>query len=581
MMHHRGKILPALLLVLTAGCGSGSIGNSGGGPNGNGPGGSSGGGPGGGGGSSGGMGNNPTPGASQFTCMPGIPATTQIPRMMNAQYDNVVHDLLGVTALATMNNQKPSQVLYADFQGQMVPDAWRLYQSTAATIASEVMGGSNKSNFISCDPSASGCLQQTIQTFGRKAFRRPLTSEEVTRFMKLGMTNPQGTPAQIAQTTLEAFLQSPSFLLLPELSEATPASGTGYMGYQLTSYEVATRLSFMLWGSVPDDTLNTAADNNQLQTKAQILAQAQRMIMVQNKTGPLIAAFHDDWVQQNNSGQHWWKNDHDTSKYPMYNMANKSTYQSELDAFWPAVAYAGGQFKDLFTSNIGFVNAATAPIYGLNASSYGTDLSQVQLDSNQRPGFMTRLGFLSSYSDYDATSPILRGAFIEVWMLGNNPGPPLAGAAMTPIPMGTYTTRRQEIDALVHTSSTCQTCHVTIINPAGYTLENYNAIGAWQTVDPLGGQIDATANVMFSQSDTHMVTSPLQLMQGIVATPSTLANYAQYWVTYGYGRAMSNQDQCVADQLNMKLSSSGYTILNVLADLTQADTFNIRVRATP
>jgi hypothetical protein len=498
--------------------------------------------------------------------------------MLNQQYDVVVNDLLGLSTLTTANNQKPSDLLFADFDGPMVPDAWRLYLSTATTIAHEVMTGPNKSNFITCDPAASGCLTQTIQTFGRKAFRRPLTMEEVGRFQKLGQTTPQGTPAEVAETTLTAFLVSPSFILLPELAQTMDPSGTGI---DLSSYEVATRLSFMLWGSIPDDTLNMAADNNQLQTKDQILAQAQRMIAMRDKTGPLIAMEHRNWLQQNNSAGHWWKTDHDTSKYPEFSAAARTSYQAELDSFFEEVAYSGTSFQDLFLSNVGFVNKDNAAIYGLDPTQYGTSLTKVQLDSTQRPGFMTRAGFLSSYSDYNATSPILRGAFIEVWMLSNNPGPPIAGATQTPIPAGNYTTRRQQIDALVHTGSACIGCHVGILNPPGYALENFNSIGKWQTVDPLGGPIDATATVMFSASDSRQITTPVELMQGIAQTPATRAIYSQDWVAYAYGRQPNPQDQCIADNIDMKLSQSGYTALNLLADLTQADSFRIRVRATP
>jgi hypothetical protein len=578
---------------MAAGCGSGSgnqatSGSGGGGSSGNGGSGATTGGGAGNGGSGatsgggsgsasadGGGGGGDTP-----VCSPGIPTTTQFPRMTDLQYNNVVHDLLGVTTLATASNQLPSQLLYADFDGPMIADAWRLYQNTAATIAAEVMGNATeKANFISCDPSTSGCLQQTIQTFGRKAFRRPLTTEEVTRFMNLANTTPAGQPSDIAQTTLEAFLQSPSFLYLPELTSTADPSGTGI---DLSSYEVATRLSFMLWGSVPDATLSTAADNNQLQTAAQILTQAQRMIGVQSETGPLIAAFHADWLQWNNASQHWFQTDHDPKVFTTYDPSDKTIFQQEEENVFENVAYANGSMKDLFTTNVGFVNATTAPFYGLDATQYGTDLTQVTLDSNQRPGFMTRSAFLSSYSDYGQSSPILRGAFIEVYLVGNNPGAPSTAALSTPLPAGSqYTTNRERFEALANSGPSCQGCHATIINPPGYAMENYNAVGQWQTVDALGGQIDASANVIFSATDTHVVNTPLALMQGIIATPETQATYAQYWVSYAYGREPNDQDQCEVNTLNANLSKSGYSILNLLADLTQTDSFRIRVQATP
>jgi hypothetical protein len=512
------------------------------------------------------------------TCMPGIPATTQIPRMRNTMYDAAVRDLLGVTTLTTAMNKKPSDLLFSDFDGPMVPDAWRLYQSTASTIAHEVMSGANKSKFISCDPAAANCLTQTIQTFGRKAFRRPLTTDEVTRFQKLGQTMPAGTPAEVAEATLLAFLVSPYFIYLPELTTTQDPSG---QGIQLSGYEVASRLSFMLWGSVPDDMLNAAADANQLQTKDQILAQAQRMIAARDKTGPLISAFHDHWVQVDNGSAHWWKIDHDTTQYPLYSSNDKPALQSELDNFFAEVAYTGGSFKDLFLSNVGFVNKDTAAIYGLDPSKYGADLTKVQLDPQQRPGFLTRVGFLSSYSHFSDTSPILRGAFITVYMLGVNPGAPNPANLMKTAPPGMYKTNREKTDALVNMDASCKACHTTIINPSGYVLEKYDSIGKWQTVDPLGGPIDGTASVTFSASDVKPISSPLELMQGIAATPKAQQTYAEYWVSFAYGRQPNANDQCIADQLNTKLSQNGYTILTLLADLTQADSFRLRVRATP
>jgi hypothetical protein len=141
-------------------------------------------------GTGGAAGTTPNP---TITCSPGIPATTRLRRRLNWQYDATVRDLLGVTTVTNGSNSgPPSSMLYADFDGPMVPDAWRLYQDTGAAIAKAVMANTTqKANFISCDPAASGCLQTTIQNFGKKAFRRPLTTDEVSRFMALG----SGTPA--------------------------------------------------------------------------------------------------------------------------------------------------------------------------------------------------------------------------------------------------------------------------------------------------------------------------------------------------------------------------------------------------
>jgi hypothetical protein len=520
----------------------------------------------------------PAPGGGPpGVCIPGVPATSQIPRLLNRQYESVVRDLLGVTGLGT-DNKPASQLLVADSDGPMTPDAWRIYQDVGAQIARAVLTGPNKSKFMACNAGAPGCLDQTVRTFGRKAFRRPLTDAEVARFQKLSQTMPAGTPDEVAETTLLAFLVSPSFLLVPEL---TTTPDPTRKGVQLSSHEVATRLSFLLWGSVPDDMLNAAADANQLQTKEQVLAQAQRMIGVREKTGPLLASFHRDWVQMNNGNAHWWKVDHDPKTYPLYAKDAKPSWQAELDAFFQDVAFGGGTFKDLLLSNVAFVNKHNAGIYGLDPAKYGTDLTKVQLDAMQRPGFMTRAGFLSSYAGYDATSPILRGAFIAVYMLGVNPGPPIPGATMMTV-SGDFKTQRAYVEALTKPAA-CTGCH-SIINPPGFALENYDGIGKWQTIDPRGGAIDSsitTATVNFGDGKTKPITTPAQLMQEIAQTPKAKELYAQAWVAYAFGRDPNANDQCVVDQLDTKLAGSGYSILNLLADLTQADSFRVRVRATP
>jgi hypothetical protein len=516
-------------------------------------------------------------GSGGEVCVPGVPPTSQIPRLLNRQYEAVVRDILGVTTVGT-DNKTASQLLVADSDGPMTPDMWRIYQDVGGQIARAVMSGPNRSRFIGCDPAAAGCLEQTIRSFGRKAFRRPLTDAEVARFQKLSQTTPAGTPDEVAETTLLAFLVSPSFVMLPELATSEGPNGKGI---QLSSHEVATRLSFLLWGSVPDDMLNAAADRNQLQSKEQILAQARRMIGVREKTGPLVAAFHRHWVQMNNGNAHWWKGDHDTNTYPLFSAAAKPSLQAELDAFFQDVAFEGGSFKDLLLSNVAYVNKDTAAIYGLDPAQYGAELTKVMLDAPPRPGFMTRAGFLSSYAGYNATSPILRGAFISVYMLGVNPGPPIPGATMMTV-SGTFPTQRAYVEELTKPAA-CTGCHA-IVNPPGFALENYDGIGKWQTVDPRGGAIDAsitTATVDFGDGKTKEISSPTQLMEEIAQTPKAKQLYAQAWVSYAFGREPNGNDRCVVDQLDTKLSQSGYGILNLLADLSQADSFRLRVRATP
>jgi len=511
-------------------------------------------------------------------CAPGVPGTSQIPRLLNRQYSAVVRDLLGLTTLASANNQPPGAGLYADFEGPTNVDAWRLYQEVGDKIATEVMAGPNKSKFITCNPATAGCLTDTIRTFGRKAFRRPLTDAEVARFEKLGQTTPKGTPDEIAQTTLYAFLVSPSFLQIPELATTTENGNI-----KLSSYEVAARLSFLLWDSIPDDVLRDAADKEQLDSKEKILAQAKRMIAIRDKAAPLIAAYHRKYLDMDNDDSHWWKVSHDSGKFPLYSTAAVSVFQDELDLFFEDVAFGGGSFEDLFLSNVGYVNKDTAAIYDLDPKDFGTELKRVTLDADRRPGFLTRAGFLSSYSHYDATSPILRGAFVTVYMIGVNPGTPDPAFFLMKPPQGDYKTERAYTEALT-SQSACTGCHTPFVNPPGFVLEKYDSIGKWQTVDPRSGgdadagKIDGTATVTFSAGNVKKINTPRELMEEITKTPMAKRMYAEKAVAFATRRVANANDACTVNVLNTKLAEDGFPLLDVFTEMTQADSFRFRVK---
>jgi hypothetical protein len=503
------------------------------------------------------------------TCTPGVPSSSQIPRMKNIEYDNVVRDMLGVTGIASSGNAKPSDLLVADSDGSLTDIAWNAYLSVADKIATEVMAGPNKARFIACDPAAAGCITQTIRDFGRKAFRRNLTEEEVMSFGRMANLTPAGTANEVAEAVLFAFLASPSFIMLPELSQELENGAI-----KLSAHEVATRLSFFLWGSAPDAELDAAADANMLGTKDQILAQARRMVSVRDKTAATVASFHRAYADIR-LGSHWDGIEHDATKYPKYTPAMRPAMMAEIDKFFEEVAFNGGTFKDLFLSPVAFVNNATAAIYGLDPAAYGTDLVKVNLDATQRPGFLTRVGFLSSFSAGASTSPILRGAYISKNILGVVIEDPPEDAAKTPVPPGTYMTQRQVMEALT-SGPTCKGCHAEAINPAGFVLEYYDSIGSWQTTDPLGGAIVGTADVMLSGGSTKTLSTPIELMTELGTGPDAKARYAQTWVSFATRRVPNPQDACTVDAIGIKLAEPTYTILDVLADLTQADAFRLR-----
>ncbi len=508
-------------------------------------------------------------GSGAIACVPGVPSTTQIPRMTSRAYDTVVRDLLGIDTLASAGNQPPSSLLAPDSEGSLTDIAWNGYLSAAEKIAAEVMAGASKSKFIGCDPSTDSCLTTTIKTFGRKAFRRPLADTEVTSFMRLNQLTPKGSPAEVAEAILYAFLASPSFIMLPELAKDKEGGSI-----KLSSYEVATRLSFLLWGTVPDDALSAAADTGQLTTKEQIATQAQRMAK-SDRASAVVTNFHHYYAGIE-PGSHWVNNtEHDGNKYSAFTAGSYAAAMAEMDAFFQEVVLKGGTFADLFLSKVAFVTKDTAALYGLKPGSYGAQPKRVELDADQRPGFLTRVGFLSTFSKYDVTSPILRGAFISGRVLGVNPGNPDPAATRMSPPPGNYTTQRQAIEALTK-NEPCYSCHARNINPSGFVLERYNSVGGWQDTDPMGGSIDGSADVRLNTAQTKTMASPIDLMTAIANLPEAKRRYAEQWVAFATGRVPNPNDACTAQQLTDNLAQDGYPILNMLTDYTQADSFRLR-----
>jgi len=234
-----------------------------------------------------------------------------------------------------------------------------------------------------------------------------------------------------------------------------------------------------------------------------------------------------------------------------------------------------GTFQDLMTSPIAFVNASTAPIYGLDASGYGSDLVPVDVGAG-RPGVLTKLGFLTAYAAFDRSSPILRGAFLQKEILCTDIPPPPADAVNTPLPSDpSLVTNRDRVDAMTAGAS-CVSCHHTLVNPSGFPFESFDAIGAVQSTDNSQGvPVDTTASVPMDNAAIP-VTGAADLMTAVANSAQAQRCYAEKWAQFAYQRDPNSVDACIVNDMATRLTQGGYTILNLVADLTQADSFRLR-----
>jgi hypothetical protein len=521
----------------------------------------------------GGTGVTPTP---STTCRVGVPATTQLPRLTRVQYDNTIKELFTI-------DMQASAVLAPDTRGSVDQRAWDGFKMAADTVSAAVMANATaKARYITCTPATgdmgAACARTVVQTFGRKAFRRPLTTAEESRFVAM-FTNRAtltqgGTFDQAMQLILKSFLMSPSFLTKAEISEATKEGDN----FVLSGYEVATRLSYMLWQSMPDEVLLTAAGNGSLGTPAGILTQATRMLQ-DPKARASVGVFHTQYAHMG-EGTRWADITRDPA-FTQFSAAVVPTLSAETSRLFEYITFekGNGTFRDLLTTPVGFVNNQLAPIYGVSGTFTST-LTQTNLDPAQRPGVFTRAGFLTAYSLYDRASPILRGAFLQKEVLCTSI--PMPDNAFLSTPLGSGNTNRERVDAQT-APAMCAACHHTLINPTGFAMENYNAIGAWQTTErDNGAAINAAADVPIGATTVH-VTGAADLMDKIASSPEAQRCYAQKWVQYAYERVPTDQDACTVNDIAMKMGqpSSTYSIQNLIADLTQSQTFRYRAKELP
>jgi hypothetical protein len=289
----------------------------------------------------------------------------------------------------------------------------------------------------------------------------------------------------------------------------------------------------------------------------------------------MVESFHEHYLHMG-PGTRWAEISRDPALYPNYNDGMSALLSEETHRFIEHVVFdLQGTFQELVTEPIGFVNAELAPLYGLVPGDFGTELAPTPLDSTERAGLFTRLGFLASHSYYDRSSPIHRGAFIQKEVLCAPVGTPPPGAEGEPLPTEGLNTNRDRVDAQTGADG-CAGCHHSYINPAGFAFESFDAVGAVQMNESFSGAPIVTSASVLVGTEVVDVTGAVDFSQAIANSPAAHACYAEKWVEFAYDRAINNEDACVVENLAGKLTAGGYTVLQLISDLTQSESFRLR-----
>jgi len=410
------------------------------------------------------------------------------------------------------------------------------------------------SSVFECDPTGAAdddCISTFIDEFVPRAFRRPPTDWE--RDWLYGVYE-DALVDGFENATLVLFqtvLQAPATVYREEVGE--PVEGAPAEIRRLTDYELASRLSYFLWDSMPDDELLAAASADSLSTTEEIEAQVVRMLQDPRAVeGVQRELWH--WLELDGGMVHHglYDAEKDTMLFPEYSPALQDAMHEEFRALVADVlAKDDGDLTTLLTDNRAYVNASLAQLYGVDGPATDDDWMWVELDPEQRGGVLTRAAFLTVYAGMQAQGPIVRGvSVLEDVMCQHLGDPPPDADDDAPAPVdgedGPMTTR--ELTDFMTAEPACQACH-SVINPMGYAFEHYDAIGRWQDDEVVSGlPVDASGEIRTGDS-TGVVYGAVELSERLSQSPEVRRCFAERWMKRALSGPLGQADTCERDRI--------------------------------
>lgn len=492
-------------------------------------------------------------------------------RLTRVQLNNTLRDLLGVVG-------EPASVLVPDervgpFDSNSIAPITDLivqqHQEIAEHVAQEVVV--RAADIAGCELASAGCPGRFIENFGARAFRRPLDEEETSGLLalyELGSTS--GGPEHGFQLVMEAVLQSPSFLYLTETGADGRAANSPT---PVSADSLASRLSYFLWNTLPDDELLERAGDGSLLTDAELIAQVDRMLE-DPRASDTVGLFHIQLLRLD----HLVHAEKDTSLFPEFDAELADAMLQEVAAFTSDVVLEGdGRLNTLLTASFAYPRGGLFELYGVTQPAGFTPGDRVELEPTERSGLLTQAAFLASHAKRNATSPVHRGIIVRENLLCQTiPPPPNDVSTVLPPATAASTTRERFAQHLA--DPTCAGCHV-LIDPIGLSFENYDGIGRYRTME--GSQaVDASGAIVGGGDDLADAYSNAVEMTKLLGDAQSVRDcLATQWFRFALGRTASQADTCSVAAVREGFAGSGGNIRALLAEIVLSDAFGY-VRST-
>jgi hypothetical protein len=406
------------------------------------------------------------------------------------------------------------------------------------------------------------CATTFIKTFGSRAYRRPLGDDEIAGFLATFQTGPASADFALAvRLTVMALLQSPHFLYRPEFGAG---QADAVLGRRLTGYETASRMSYLLWGDMPDAGLFDAAGSGGLDAQDGIEAQARRMLG-DPKAQVGVTRFFAEWLKLSKLSK--------TLKLPAENWdeAFRAELTESVQRFvYDQVFSPGGSAKDLLLSRSFPMTPRIANLFGVTAT--GAAWQKLDVDPTQRSGLLTHPGILGAYGYGEYPSPVLRGVFVlDRFMCAPPKAPPNAALAQPPMMTMTGDTRtNRELYVKATAGNGCAGCHVSI-NGIGFGFENYDTVGRYRTQDS-GVNVDASGSVA-----GFTFANGVELSAQLADSTTYLNCVVSKWVTYALGGSPLAGDAAFLGDLRARFAGKAFSLKELLVGIATHERFSRRL----
>ncbi|MEZ6133145.1 MAG: DUF1592 domain-containing protein [Planctomycetaceae bacterium] len=506
---------------------------------------------------------------------PRDPGPFVIRRLSKVEYGNTLHDLYGVDP--SIADSLPAEVVGEGYLNSISPLQSELFLDIANKVIAQVVASEGQppteaqKRLFGASPLSDvdfrDAARKVARSLARDAYRRPPTEAELdvlVGIFDLGRENQLSYTASLS-LMWKGILVSPQFLFITPARDVDSKDSI----VPLDDYQLASRLSYLLWSAPPDAELSGLADTGELHKTEVLRAQAERLLM-HPRSRALFDGFGAQWLGVGGLERQTF----DPDVFPQMTPALRTAMVEEARLFFESIVRENQSVFRFVDSDYTFLNEPLAALYGLEQSVKGATMRRVQLDDPNRGGILGMPATLATTSFPNRTSPVKRGVWVLEQVLGERvpPPPPNVPELEEQKQKSREGLTLRQLNELHQSESTCANCH-RVLDPIGFGLENFDAIGRWREIDDVGVKIDAAGKL----PDGASFSTPAELKSLLAERKADVArNLTERLMAYALGRQLEGYDEIVIDQLMVKIAPDDYRMRTMILEVITSYLFTHR-----